>query len=101
MGCSQVAPSWLTPPRERTPKPTHLPLLKFPCSNAPEPESPSHVLSPDTNSPAVRTCFAVGSLKQSKLGSFASSGMQRRSTFSLIRRIPAEVPAVSVGVSTP
>ena len=99
MGCSQVVPSVLTPPRERTPNATHLPLSKLPCSNAPDPESPSQVLSPETNSPAVSTCLAVGSVKQSV--NVVSFGMQVSATFSLMRRVPADMPVVSVGVSMP
>ena len=48
MGCSQVAPSVLTPPRDRMPNATQRPASKLACSKAPEPESPSQVLSPET-----------------------------------------------------
>jgi hypothetical protein len=75
-------------------------LSKFDCSNAPDPESPSHVLSsPETNSEALINCFAAGSLKQSaKPGSF---GMHVRDTSSLIRLTPALAPASSVGLESP
>ena len=89
----------LTPPRERMPNATQLPLSKLLCSNAPDPESPSHVLSPETNSFAVSTCRADGSLKQSV--NDVSFGMQVSWTFSRMRRVPAVIPVVSVGVSMP
>src|ERR1700722_7244273 len=99
MGCVQGAPSVLTPPREGTPKAPHLPMSKLLCSNAPDPESPSHGLSPETNSLAVSTCLAEGSEKQSVKD--VSFGMQVSSTFSLMRLVPADMPVVSVGVSMP
>jgi|SRR5580700_3074739 hypothetical protein len=101
----QVVPSELVPPRERTPKATHRPASKLDCSNAPDPESPSHVLSPDMNSVAVRYIGACEGLdaKQSRVDSlgFGSFGMHASATFCRILRVPAVEPEVSVGLSTP
>src|SRR5580704_10955058 len=87
-----VVISALVPPRERTPKATHLPALKLLCSNAPEPESPSQVLSPDMNSVAVRymgACcgFAAKQSSEDSLG-LGSFGMHASATFSLCAACP-------------
>src|SRR5580698_5507699 len=99
MGCSQVVLSALWLPRESTPNATQLPSLKLLCSNAADPESPSQVLSPETNSPEVSSIFASGSVKQSV--NVVSLGMHVSATFSLMRRVPAVIPIVSVGEVMP
>ena len=85
------------PPRDKTPKLTHLPPSKAFCSKAFDPESPSHVAFPDRNSAAV-ICDALDGRQSVK---FLSLGMQVRLMSCLMRRIPAVVPAVSVGELKP
>src|SRR5947207_15020156 len=85
------------PPRDRTPKATHRPASKLLCSKAFEPESPSHVPSPETNSLAVTSEASDGRQSWNVL----SFEMQVSGMSCLMRRIPAVVPVVSVGELTP
>src|SRR5258708_20901350 len=95
MPARQIVP--LVPPRECTPKLTHVPALKWVCSNALAPESPAHVALADRNAAAV----IADPPDERQLGKAGSLGMQSRMTFCLIRRMPAVVPAVSVGSLRP